>query len=49
MPSKTPKQARFMRACKHNRAKMKKKCPPRKVVNEFVAADKVKRRKKRAR
>jgi hypothetical protein len=47
MPSKTAKQARFMRACKHNRGKMKKKCPPKKVVDEFVTADKAKRRRRK--
>jgi len=34
MPAKTQRQANFMRACAHG-AKMKKKCPPKKVAREF--------------
>lgn len=44
MPSKTPKQARFMAACAHG-AKLRKKCPPRKVSREFNQADKRRRRR----
>lgn len=38
MPAKTPKQQRFMGACANpkTRKKMKRKCPPRKVVREFA-------------
>lgn len=39
MPSKSAKQARFMRACAKNPGKMKKKCPPKEVAEEFVRAD----------
>ena len=43
MPSKTPKQARFMRACAgKGRAKVTKKCPPK-----SVRADARKARKKK--
>jgi hypothetical protein len=44
MPSKTAKQQRFMAMCKNNPEKATKKCPPRKVSAEFVAADKAKRK-----
>lgn len=43
MPSKTPKQARTMRAAKHNPQFRKKMGIPKKVAEEFVAADKRKR------
>lgn len=50
MPSKTPKQRRFMAMCASpkGRAKAKGKCPPAKVAKEFAAADrrKAKRRKR---
>lgn len=38
MPSKTPKQARFMAACSHGAGY--KSCPPAKVSKEFNQADK---------
>ena len=37
MPSKTPKQARFMQAVAHNLKFAKKVKVPQKVGNEFVA------------
>jgi len=40
MPSKTPKQAKLMRAAAHNPAFAKKVGVPTKVAKEFVAADK---------
>lgn len=40
MPSKTPKQAKLMRATAHNSAFAKKVGVPPKVAKEFVAADK---------
>lgn len=43
MPSKTPKQARTMRAAKHSPKLRKKLGIPKKVADEFVAADKRKR------
>jgi hypothetical protein len=42
MPSKTPKQAKFMRAVAHG-FKPSSKGPPVSVAKEFVAADKGKR------
>ena len=42
MPSKTPKQAAFMRAAAHNKSFAKKAKIPQKVAKEFVAADKKK-------
>ena len=39
MPSKTLKQHSFMAICKHARESAQGKCPPPKVVNEFMAAD----------
>lgn len=39
MPSKTPKQARTMRAAAHNPKFAKKMGIPKKVAKEFVAAD----------
>lgn len=47
MPSKTKKQANFMRLCKNAPSKARKKCPPKKVSREFVAADKRKSRRKK--
>lgn len=40
MPSKTPKQNRFMAACAtmEGRKKSKGKCPSKKVAEEFVEA-----------
>lgn len=38
MPSKTPKQARFMAGCAHGMKSAK--CPPKKVAKEFNRADK---------
>lgn len=38
MPSKSPKQARFMAACAHGAGY--KSCPPEKVSKEFNQADK---------
>ncbi len=38
MPSKTPKQAKFMAACSHGAGY--KSCPPAKVSKEFNQADK---------
>jgi hypothetical protein len=40
MPSKTPKQAKLMRAAAHNPDFAKKVGVPLKVAKEFVAADK---------
>ena len=45
MPSKSKKQARTMRAAKHNPAFAKKMGIPQKVAREFVAADKRKAKK----
>ena len=42
MPSKSPKQARTMRAAAHNKAFAKKMDIPQKVAKEFVKADKKK-------
>jgi hypothetical protein len=44
MPSKTPKQARTMRAAAHDKAFAKKMDIPQGVAREFVEADKAKRR-----
>lgn len=46
MPSKTPKQAKLMRAAAHNPAFAKKVGVPTKVAKEFVAADKRKGKRK---
>lgn len=43
MPSKTPKQARTMRAAAHDPAFAKKVGIPVKVAKEFVAEDKRKK------
>lgn len=40
MPSKTPKQARTMRAAAHDPAFARKLGIPQKVAKEFVAEDK---------
>ena len=45
MPSKSPKQHRFMEAAAHNAAFAKKAGIPQKVAKEFVAADKAKSRR----
>jgi hypothetical protein len=46
MPSKTRKQARFMRMCASDKGRKKatKKCPHKKIAREFVKADKRKKR-----
>ena len=46
MPSKSPKQAKLMKAAAHNSAFAKKVGVPVKVAKEFVAADKAKRKGK---
>lgn len=48
MPSKTPRQRRFMEGCASDkgRAKMGKKCPPKRVAQDFRAADRAKARNK---
>lgn len=45
MPSKSPKQARTMRAAAHNKAFAKKMDIPQKVAKEFVKADQKKKGK----
>ena len=45
MPSKSPKQARTMRAAAHNPEFAKKVGIPVKVAQEYVRADKRKKRK----
>lgn len=45
MPSKSPKQARTMRAAAHNKAFAKKVGISQKVAKEYVAADKRKGKK----
>ena len=47
MPSKSAKQARFMRMCASEKGRRKagKKCPPKRVAREYVKADA--KRKKR--
>ncbi len=44
MPSKTKKQARFMRMCASREGRANKECPPKKVAREFVRADKRKKK-----
>ncbi len=44
MPSKTPKQARTMRAAAHDPAFARKLGIPQKVAKEFVAEDKRKKK-----
>jgi hypothetical protein len=46
MPSRTKKQARTMRAAKHNPALAKKLGIPQAVAADFVAADKKKGKRK---
>lgn len=46
MTSKSKKQARTMRAAKHNPAFAKKMGIPQKVARDFVAADKRKAKRK---
>jgi hypothetical protein len=46
MPSKSKKQARTMRAAKHDPEFRKKLGIDKKVAEEFVAADKKKRKKR---
>ena len=48
MPSKSAKQAKLMRAAAHNPKFAKKVGVPSLVAQEFVSADKRKRKKKRA-
>lgn len=45
MPSKSKKQARTMRAAKHNPKFRKKMGIPKKVADKYVAADKRKGKK----
>ena len=45
MPSKTKKQARFMKAVAHGWKPSKTQAPPVNVAKEFVAADKKGKRK----
>lgn len=40
MPSKTLKQHGFMAICAHAAGKAQKKCPPKEVAKEYLAADK---------
>jgi len=47
MPSKTAKQARFMRAVAHGFKPTKTKAPPIAVAKEFVREDQAKKRKRR--
>lgn len=46
MPSKSPEQARLMRAAAHNPKFAKKAGVPQKVAKEFVRADKKAKRSK---
>jgi len=43
MPSVSGKQHRFMALCKHNKKHARGKCPPEKVSQEFLAADRGKK------
>ena len=50
MPSRSKKQARFMRMCAHDSGrrwarKRGVKCPPKKVAKEYVKADKRRKQK----
>ena len=45
MPSKSPKQARTMRAAAHDRKFAKRLGIPQSVAKEYVAADKRKKRR----
>lgn len=45
MPSKSPKQAKLMRAAAHNPAFAKKVGVPTKIAKEFAAADKRKEKR----
>ncbi len=47
MPSKTPKQARTMRAAARNKEFSKKVGIPQKVAREYVNADKAKKAKRK--
>ena len=49
MPSKSPAQARLMRAAAHNPAFAKKTGVPQKVAKEFVQADKARTAKSKPR
>jgi hypothetical protein len=46
MPSKSAKQARFMKAIAHGFKPTKKKAPPIAVAKEYMKADMAKKRKK---
>lgn len=46
MPSKTPKQARTMRAAAHDRSFAKKLGIPQRVAREYVKADTRKKKRK---
>lgn len=48
MPSKTPKQRRFMAGCANNPDKMGEKCPPPEVAKEFAQADARKNQRRRS-
>lgn len=48
MPSKTPKQAKFMRAVAHGWKPQGGKAPPVSVAKEFVAADRGRKMQRRA-
>lgn len=47
MPSKSGKQARLMRMCASSRGRRRSrvKCPPKRVVQEFVRADRKRKRR----
>ena len=46
MPSKTPKQRRFMAGCANNPEQMTN-CPPQEVAKEFANADRVRKNDRR--
>jgi hypothetical protein len=39
MPTVSPEQRAFFHLCKENPGKATKKCPPRRVIDEFLEAD----------
>lgn len=45
MPSKSKKQHNFMAMCANNPKSATKKCPPKSVAKEYIAADKKKSKK----
>ena len=49
MPSKSEKQARFMRAVAHGWKPTRTKAPPKKVAREFMLADQLRKRKNASR